>query len=134
MGYWSILQQLGTNCKACLRIMSLSWIGYMVCEYWEGSCDKHNNYTPSRLFRLYPEVTKADIHIKIHWLTKKCVFKNHHIRQYEALVNIATMGHKLQGISKDNVIAANWFYGVKIWVDQTLIGLYLFKPIDQKKT
>ena len=55
------------------------------------------------------------------------------------LFNIATTGHKLQGISKDNEIVVNWFYGVKNWVYvvlsrvRTLSGLYLFKPLDPKK-
>ena len=99
---------------------------------------KNNNYIPPRSFRIYPEVTKVDINMKMHGLKKKCLFKNYYIRQYRVLVNIETTGHKLQGMSKDNVIVVNWLYGVKNWVYvvlsrvRTLSGLYLFKPLDTK--
>ena len=84
----------------------------MEVEQWAGSFDKKNNYIPPRSFRLYPEVTKADINRKVHGLKRKCVFKNHYIRQYGVLVNIATTGGKLQGMSKYNIIVMNWLYGV----------------------
>ena len=54
------------------------------------------------------------------------------------MVNIATTGHKMQGMSKDNGIVVNWFYGVKNWAYvvlsrvRTLSGIYLFKPLDPK--
>ena len=111
----------------------------MEVEHWEGSFNKNNNYIPPRSFRIYLEVTKVDINMKMHGLRKKYVFKNYYIRQYGVLVNIATTGHKLQGMSKDNVIVVSWFYGVKNWVYvvlsrvRTLSGLYLFKPLDPKK-
>ena len=111
---------------------------YMEVEHWEGSFDKNNNYIPPRSFRIYPEVTKVDINMKMHGLKEKCVFKNYYVRQHGLLVNIATTGHKLQGMSKDNVIILSWFYGVKNWVYadlprvRTLSGLYLFKPLDPK--
>ena len=86
---------------------------YMEFKHWEGSFDKNNNYIPLRSFRIYPEVTKVDINMKIHGLKKKCVFKNYYIRQYGLLINIATTGHKLQGTSKNNVIVVNCLDGVK---------------------
>ena len=80
---------------------------YMEVEYWESIFEKNNNYIPPRLFRIYPEVTKVDINMKMHGLKKKCVFKNYYIRQYGVLVNIATTRHRLQGMSKDNIIVVN---------------------------
>ena len=54
---------------------------YMGCENWESTFDQNNNYIPPRSFRLYPEVTKVDIHMKMHEHKKKCVIKNHYIWQ-----------------------------------------------------
>ena len=112
---------------------------YMEVKHWEGSFDKNDNYISQISFRFYPKVTKVDINMKMHGLKKKCVFKNYYIRQYGALVNIATTRHKLQGMSKGNVISVNWLYGVKNWVYvvlsrvRTLSGLYFLKPLDPKK-
>ena len=86
----------------------------MEVEQWAGSFDKKNNYIPPRSFRIYLEVTKVDINMKLHGPKKKCKFMNYYITQYGVLVNIATTGHKLQGMSTDNGIVVNWFYGVKI--------------------
>ena len=88
---------------------------YVGVEHWEGSFDKHNNYVSPRLFRLCPKVTKFNINMRIHGLQKKCLFKNHYIRQYGALANIVTTRHKLQGNSKDNIIVGNRLCGVKNW-------------------
>ena len=67
------------------------------------------------------------------------VFKNHYIKQFGVLVNNATTGHKLQGMSKDNIIIVDWFYSVKNWVYvvlsrvRTLSGLHLFKELNIEK-
>ena len=55
------------------------------------------------------------------------------------MVNIATTGHKLQGMSMDYIIVVSWFYTVKNWVYvvlsrvRKLSGLFLFKPLDFNK-
>ena len=70
---------------------------------------------------------------------KKTVFTNQYIKQFGILVNTATTGHKLQGLSMDYIIIVSWFYGAKNWVYvvlsrvRTLRGLYLFKPLDYDK-
>ena len=67
------------------------------------------------------------------------VFTNQYIKQFGILVNTATTGHKLQGLSMDYIIIVSWFYGAKNWVYvvlsrvRTLRGLYLFKPLDYDK-
>ena len=122
-----------------INTVSVDDVEYMVCEHWEGTVDKNNNYIPPRSFKLKPEVTQVDIKMKLHGIKKKFVIKKVHIKQFGVLVNIATTGHKLQGMSKDNIIVVNWFYSVKNWVYvvlsrvRTLNGLYLFKPLDPKK-
>jgi hypothetical protein len=66
------------------------------------------------------------------------------MRQISANINSATMGHKLQGMSKDVIVITswpteglaamfkNWEYVVLSRV-HTLSGLYLVKPIDMEK-
>ncbi len=50
--------------------------------------------------------------------------------------NMATTGHKLQGMCKDVLIANEWNYRCVIWVYvvlsrvRTQAGLYLMKPLD----
>jgi hypothetical protein len=53
--------------------------------------------------------------------------------------NIATTGHKLQGLSKDALIVASWGYNFENWVYvvlsrvRTLDGLYLLQRLDEEK-
>ena len=53
--------------------------------------------------------------------------------------NIATTGHKLQGMSKDALIVNSWGYGFENWVYvvlsrvRTRSGLFLNKKLDKKK-
>ena len=53
--------------------------------------------------------------------------------------NIATTGHKLQGMSKDILIVNDWNYQCVNWVYvvlsrvRTLAGLYLMKPLDLER-
>ena len=122
-----------------INTVSVNDVKYMVCEHWEGTVDNNNNYIPPRSFRLYPEVTKVDIKMKLYGSKKKMVFKNQYIKQFGVLVNNATTGHKLQGMSKDNIIVVDWFYSAKNWVYvvlsrvRTLSGLYLFKELKMEK-
>lgn len=50
--------------------------------------------------------------------------------------NIATTGHKLQGMSKNMLIVNSWSYRFKNWIYvvlsrvRTLSGLYLCAPLD----
>ena len=53
-------------------------------------------------------------------------------------MNDATTGHKLQGMSKDNLIVTSWTF-VENWIYvmlsrvRTLKGLYLLKPIPKNQ-
>eukprot|EP00985_Skeletonema_marinoi_P034985 scaffold45324_cov168-Skeletonema_marinoi.AAC.5 len=67
---------------------------------------------------------------------------NAKVKQVPVNSNIATTGHKLQGMSKDVLIiiindwnyrCANWVYVVLSRV-RTLAGLYLMKPLDLERS
>ena len=53
--------------------------------------------------------------------------------------NIATTGHKLQGMSKDSLIVTDWNYQCANWIYvvlsrvRTRSGLYLAKPLNMEK-
>ena len=61
---------------------------------------------------------------------------NVRITQIPVNSNIATTGHKLQGMSKDTLIVNSWNYGFANWIYvvlsrvRTLSGLFLCKPLD----
>ncbi|MGH3056409.1 MAG: hypothetical protein ACRDL7_15650, partial [Gaiellaceae bacterium] len=56
------------------------------------------------------------------------------------LNNMATTGHKLQGMSKDNLVIYDWNYSVPNWTYvvlsrvKTIDGLYLCREIDSTQT
>eukprot|EP00985_Skeletonema_marinoi_P001300 scaffold517_cov140-Skeletonema_marinoi.AAC.13 len=62
------------------------------------------------------------------------------IPQVSVNSNIATTGHKLQGMSKDVLIVNGWNYRCANWVYvvlsrvRTLAGLYLMKPLDLERS
>ena len=61
------------------------------------------------------------------------------MKQFGVNNNIATTGHKLQGMSKDQLIVSSWNYSFKNWIYvvlsrvRTLSGLYLCQPIDETR-
>ena len=61
---------------------------------------------------------------------------NAKVKQVPVNSNIATTGHKLQGMSKDVLIVNDWNYRCANWVYvvlsrvRTLDGLYLMTPLD----
>ena len=65
---------------------------------------------------------------------------NAKIKQVPVNSNVATTGHKLQGMSKDIIIVNSWNYRCANWVYvvlsrvRTLAGLYLIKPLDLKRS
>ena len=60
--------------------------------------------------------------------------------QFAVNSNVATTGHKLQGMSKDALIVNSWNYGFANWIYvvlsrvRTLSGLYLCAPLDMNKS
>ena len=61
------------------------------------------------------------------------------ISQFGINSNIATTGHKLQGMTKKKLVVSSWMYSVRNWVYvvlsrvQTLDGLYLLKTLDRNQ-
>ena len=125
--------------KYHVNTVSVDDVKFIVCEHWENGNDSKNSNKSARLFKLKAEVTKVDIKMNLFGNKKKTVFTNQYIKQFGILVNTATTGHKLQGLSMDYIIIVSWFYGAKNWVYvvlsrvRTLRGLYLFKPLEYKK-
>ena len=65
---------------------------------------------------------------------------NAKITQIPVNSNIATTGHKLQGMSKDILVVNSWNYRCPNWVYvvlsrvRTLAGLYLIAPLDLQRS
>jgi hypothetical protein len=65
---------------------------------------------------------------------------NAKVKQVPVNSNIATTGHKLQGMSKDVLIVNYWNYRCANWVYvvlsrvRTLAGLYLMKPLNLERS
>ena len=95
--------------------------------------------TKARTFRLKPQEFTATIKFP---LTESLshTLGNVKVKQVPVNSNIATTGHKLQGMSKDVVIVNDWNYRCVNWVYvvlsrvRTLAGLYLMKPLDLERS
>jgi hypothetical protein len=91
-----------------------------------------------RTFKLTPQTFSATINFPLsEGITVK--LGNASITQIPINANIATTGHKLQGMSKDILIINDWNYKCANWIYvvlsrvRTLKGLYLMKPLDLNK-
>ena len=114
-----------------VRTVSAADVEYILCEHWEGKKDIHGNILPPKKFKVYLEKSSAAMTINMHGINVTTPIKIH---QFGLLNNIATTGHKLQGMSKDRLIVtswcfkSNWVYVVLSRV-RTLDGLYLLEPL-----
>ena len=98
----------------------------------------------SQKFNLKPEQVTPEVTVKHYETSSKKVKFRCKMNQISANSNDATTGHKLQGMSKNIIIVSswstaglskvfkNWEYVVLSCV-RTLLGLYLFEPIDMDK-
>ena len=109
-----------------VNTVSVSSVDYILLEHWK-SCDK----TKSRYFKLKPVVRSANIKLR---LGKREIGFKTKIEQFSVLCNIATTGHKLQGMSKDSLIITDWNYQQN-WIYvvlsrvRKLSGLYIRKDL-----
>ena len=93
----------------------------------------------ARTFKLKPQEFTATIKIPATE-TLDITLGNAKVKQIPVNSNIATTGHKLQGMSKDVLIINNWDYRCANWVYvvlsrvRTLAGLYLMKPLDLERS
>lgn len=139
----------GTLCR-CLRIKlkntnKLIWKNWDGRKVWTTSIDNVKyvefEHWPSppknanRKFRLKPQKFSSTINFPI---TQDLNIKvgNVCVTQIPVNANIATTGHKLQGMSKDILIVNNWNYKCTNWVYvvlsrvRTRKGLFLSRPLD----
>ena len=100
-------------------------------------CGKPPQNIPRR-FRLKPKTYSCTIQFP---LTSDCEdltmhLGNARVAQIPVNSNIATTGHKLQGMSKDTLIVNSWNYQFSNWIYvvlsrvRTLSGLFLCRPLD----
>ena len=95
----------------------------------------------SKTFRLKPERVGATIDFPLSSHNKGLRIKLGKLKVTQVPVNcnIATTGHKLQGMSKDTLIVNSWGYGFENWVYvvlsrvRTRSGLFLNCKLDLKK-
>ena len=95
--------------------------------------------TRSQTFRLTPQEFDANIKFPLNGDTI-ITLGNAKITQIPVNSNIATTGHKLQGMSKDIIVVNSWSYrcpnGVYVVLSRvrTLAGLYLIEPLDLQRS
>ena len=91
-----------------------------------------------RLFKLSPHTFSCVVQFTLSQFCDKLKLSIGNVRftQIPVNSNIATTGHKLQGMSKNTLIVNSWNYGFANWIYvvlsrvRTLSGLYLCKPLD----
>ena len=92
-----------------------------------------------RTFKLEPREFSATIKLPLTEDLSTTV-GNAKIKQVPVNSNVATTGHKLQGMSKDIIIVNSWNYRCANWVYvvlsrvRTLAGLYLIQPLDLERS
>jgi hypothetical protein len=101
---------------------------YMLCENWEAG----EGGRPPKKFKLTPEADTYEVNMPMqgHVVPFKL-----NITQFGVISCIGTTGHKLQGMSKDNIIVTSWNYRTRNWVYvvlsrvRTLGGLHLLQKL-----
>ena len=58
-----------------VNTVSVDDVKFIVCEHWEDSGGTNNNHQSPRTFKLYPEITKVNIKMKLFGSKKK-----HHLQ------------------------------------------------------
>ena len=115
-----------------VNTVSIDDVEYILCQHL-----KENENDRPRYFRLIPENNTVTVTLKI--FGQKIQIGGINATQFGVNSNIATTGHKLQGMTKTNLIVVSWFYGCKNWVYvvlsrvRTLCGLFLITKLDPKK-
>ena len=111
--------------------VSVDDVDHMVCEHYADSIK------PLAKFKLYPNKDSAKMKVKISKNVTSVGGVN--LTQFPVNSNIATTGHKLQGMTKDALIVYSWNYTFTNWIYvvlsrvRTLSGLYLCKKLDETK-
>ena len=115
-----------------INTVSIDEVEYMLCEHYE------DTLAQSKTFRLYPEKDAVTIKLKLFGNIVKIGGTT--MTQFPVNTNIATTGHKLQGLSKDYLIVHSWNYSCANWIYvvlsrvRTLSGLFLCEKLNENKT
>ena len=129
------------------RGRSLQWENYEGRKVFVANIDdcaemtcafpRKNNDEPEKIFKLTPEEDSAVISLQMHG--NVVTIGGLKMKQFGVNNNIATTGHKLQGMSADQLIVSSWNYSFKNWMCvvlsrvRMLSGLYLCMPIDETR-
>ena len=116
-----------------VNTVSIDDIECMQFQHWPKPPE---NVSP--FFKLTPEDFSSVVQLSLTDFCDdvKLASGNVNITQIPVNSNVATTGHKLQGMSKDVLIVNSWNYGFANWIYvvlsrvRTLSGLYLCHPLD----
>ena len=114
--------------------VSVDDVEYILCEHYP---DRDSDKPPPK-FKLFPEQESVKVNLKM--FGEVVTIGGMNATQFPVNSNIATTGHKLQGMTKDNLIVQSWNYSFENWVYvvlsrvQTLSGLYLCQKLDTTKS
>lgn len=103
---------------------------YMLCEHWKAKEDGK----PPKKFKLKPEADNYELKMPMQGFVVP--FKVN-VTQFGVISSIATTGHKLQGMTKENIIVTSWKYGSRNWVYvvlsrvTTLAGLHILEKMKE---
>lgn len=103
---------------------------YMLCEHWKAEKEGEDPVQ----FKLEPEHDSVVMRLPL-FQGKLVSVGGVKVSQFGVNSNIATTGHKLQGMSKDNVVVVSWSTQHKNWIYvvlsrvRTLKGLHLLQRL-----
>ena len=106
-------------------------VKYMICRK-----EKEKDKDPDECFKAEPKSSAIKISSKY---LGNLPIKGINMTQFGAIDNIATTGHKLQGVPLDNLVVNSWNYSTPNWVYvvlsrvRKLAGLVLNIPLDKTK-
>jgi len=106
-------------------------VKYMICRK-----EKEKDSDPDEYFKMEP--ISSAIKISCKYLGNLPI-RGINMTQFGVIDNIATTGHKLQGVSLDNLVVNSWNYGCPNWVYvvlsrvRKLAGLVFNTPLDSTK-
>jgi hypothetical protein len=109
----------------------VEWVQF---EHWPNEAPKN----VSRQFKLKPQTFSTTVQFPLgsDCGDLKLRVGNIRVTQIPVNSNIATTGHKLQGMSKKILVVNSWNYTFPNWIYvvlsrvKTLSGLFLLKPLD----
>ena len=111
-----------------VNAVSVGDVEYIICEHWESFDDR-----PPSTFHV--PMMSDTVKIQTYINGSRIMLNGIQIKQLGVNINIATTGHKLQGMSKDVIIVVrnekwkNWLYVVLSRV-KTRKGLFLYRKLN----